>query len=227
MNDNSPRSQRSVPIGEYLSAFASERQAWLSLARNLIPVAGVTFFGWSPALTVFNYWLDGLAGLAALLAAVIARGVIESRRKLGAGAVRLVVGGLLIWAIVFGLFAMPYWFLLDSAKGVLSVGDIAMQVAQTPMLWIMFVGVVFGQFWRAFDGGYLAMPEALLKRRAQADFGALVARAIVMEEIVRLGLSAWLIPLMALALTYLEVWPGLQAVLLQRDHARRVAAARP
>lgn len=219
MNKQLRRSERSLPMADYLRAFAGRRQSWIALARNLIPVGGVYFLDWSIGLTVFNYWLDGLAGLAAILAAVLVRGILESRRKLGTGIARLALGGLLIWAIVFGLFGMPYWFLLDAAKGVLNLGDIAAQIAQSPTLWLTFGAVVFGQFWRAFDGGYVSMPDEQLKQRGQADLGALIARAVVMTTIAHVGLSAWLVPLMALALTWIEVWPDMQASLLQRYHA--------
>lgn len=217
------RSERTLPVSEYVRAFAARRQSWIALARNLVPVVGVYALDWSIGLTVFNYWLDGLAGLAAILAAVLMRGILESRRTLGTGVVRLALGGLLIWAIVFGLFAMPYWFLLDSARGVLDIGQVAAQVAESPLLWLTFGAVVIGQFWRAFDGGYVGMPEARLKVRGQADFGALIARAVVMSMLARVGLSAWLVPLMALALTWIEMWPDMQAQLLLRYRDRKPA----
>jgi len=43
------------PLSEHLREFAAPPDAWTALARNLIPVVGIYFFGWSAALTVFNY----------------------------------------------------------------------------------------------------------------------------------------------------------------------------
>lgn len=220
MGNNIRRAERTLPVSDYVQAFAARRQSWIALARNLVPVAGVYLLGWSVGLTVFNYWLDGLAGLAAIIAALLMRGILESRRQLGTGIARLALGGVLIWAVLFGLFAMPYWFLLDSARGVLDPRDVATQVAQSPLLWLTFGAVVLGQFWRAFDGGYVGLPVEQLKKRGQADFAALIARAVVMSIVARVGAGAWLVPLVALALTWIEVWPDMQDALLARYRDR-------
>lgn len=77
--------QRVVPIAlpslrQHWREFAANRGAWLVLARNLIPVVGIYAFGWSVALTVFNYWFDGLVAVAAIIAALIPRALRESRK---------------------------------------------------------------------------------------------------------------------------------------------------
>jgi hypothetical protein len=51
------------------------------LVRNLIPVLGIYGFCWSAALTVFNYWFDGLTALAAIVAALIPRALRETQPK--------------------------------------------------------------------------------------------------------------------------------------------------
>jgi len=43
-------------VSQHLREFASNPDAWLVLARNLIPVVGIYGFGWSAGLAVFNYW---------------------------------------------------------------------------------------------------------------------------------------------------------------------------
>ena len=68
------------PVSQHLREFASNPDAWLVLARNLIPVVGIYGFGWSAGLAVFNYWFDGLAALAAILAALIPRALRESAK---------------------------------------------------------------------------------------------------------------------------------------------------
>src|SRR5207249_8903314 len=64
-----PRPIAPPPLSQHLRELASRPDAWLVLARNLIPVVGIYGFGWSAALTVFNYWFDGLTALAAIVAA--------------------------------------------------------------------------------------------------------------------------------------------------------------
>lgn len=223
MSISSSRATRSTSFADYLRAFASRREAWVVLGRNLIPVVGVYQFDWSVALTTFNYWFDGVTALAAILAAVIARGVIESRKVSGARIVRLVAGGVLIWVIIFGLFGMPYWFLLDSVHGVLRLPEIAAEVQQSPALWFTFSALALSQFWKAFTGGYLSMPPDKLKAQVQADFFALVARAVAMQAIAHVGLGFMLVPAMALVLTHIEVWPALQARMLANYQARQRA----
>src|SRR5262244_1845668 len=86
----SPRPPRKIappPLSQHLREFASRPHAWAVLARNLIPVVGIYGFGWSAALSVFNYWFDGLTALAAILAALVPRALRETQRK-SAGVVR-------------------------------------------------------------------------------------------------------------------------------------------
>jgi hypothetical protein len=223
MSISASRAAQTTSFAGYLRAFASRREAWIVLARNLIPVAGVYLFDWSIALTTFNYWFDGITALAAILAAVIARGVLESRKVSGAGLLRLVAGGVLIWIIVFGLCAMPYWFLLDSVSGALRLPEVAAQMQASPALWFTFAALALSHFWKAFTGGYLSVAMDKLKPRVQTDFFALIARAIAMQTIAHVGLGFMLVPIMALVLTHIEIWPELQATMLQNYQARQRA----
>jgi len=86
------------PLSQHLRELASRRDAWLVLGRNLIPVVGIYGFGWSAALTVFNYWFDGLTALAAIVAALIPRALRESQPKsVGAISVANLVRGVVTW----------------------------------------------------------------------------------------------------------------------------------
>src|SRR5947208_11079374 len=67
--ETSPTALRQIrlpPLSQHLREFVSRADAWAVLARNMIPVVGIYGFGWSAALTVFNYWFDGLTALAAI-----------------------------------------------------------------------------------------------------------------------------------------------------------------
>src|SRR3989442_6097300 len=68
-----PRPIAPPPVSQHLRELASRPDAWLVLARNLIPVVGIYGFGWSAALALFNYWFDGLTALDAVVAALIPR----------------------------------------------------------------------------------------------------------------------------------------------------------
>src|SRR5256885_14686508 len=68
-----PRPIAPPPVSQHLRELASRPDAWLVLARNLIPVVGIYGFGWSAAPAVFYYWFDGLTALAAIVAPLIPR----------------------------------------------------------------------------------------------------------------------------------------------------------
>src|SRR5207245_3990967 len=90
-----PRPIAPPPLSQHLRELALRPDAWTVLARNLIPVIGIYCFGWSAALSVFNYWFDGLTALAAIVAALIPRALREAQPKsVGAtGAMNVVRAG--------------------------------------------------------------------------------------------------------------------------------------
>src|SRR4030095_12867007 len=69
-----PRPIAPPPLSQHLRELASRPGTWQVIARNLIPVVGIYGFGWSAALAGFHYWFGGLTGIAAIVAAVSARG---------------------------------------------------------------------------------------------------------------------------------------------------------
>lgn len=75
------RQSRPPPVSQHLREFASRPDAWVALARNMIPVVGIYAFGWSVAIRVFNYWFDGLTALAAIVAALVPRALRETQSK--------------------------------------------------------------------------------------------------------------------------------------------------
>src|SRR5438128_6664565 len=92
------------PLSQHLRELASRRDAWLVLARNLIPVVGIYGFGWSAALTVFNYWFDGVTALAASVAALIPRALRETQPKsVGAMWGATIVRGVGTWLCLVGI----------------------------------------------------------------------------------------------------------------------------
>src|SRR5213595_1233944 len=78
-SSTSTRQIRPPPLSQHLREFASRRDAWVILARNMIPAVGIYGFGWSAALSVFNYWFDGLTALVAIITALVPRALRESQ----------------------------------------------------------------------------------------------------------------------------------------------------
>jgi Family of unknown function (DUF6498) len=199
---------RPPPISQHLRELASRPDAWLILARNMIPVVGIYSFGWSAALSVFNYWFDGLTALAAILTALIPRALRETRPKSGRVTwLRTVVGGVVTWIFLVGIVGLPYWIVLIPLHDLLLGEELRRQLAHSPALWFTFGSLAASHFWKAFQMGYDTMPDKELKQRARWDVYLLILRAIAMFIMAAHGLYFILVPLMALLLSYLEIWP--------------------
>ncbi|MGZ5543991.1 MAG: DUF6498-containing protein [Limisphaerales bacterium] len=202
------RQIRPPPLSQHLCEFASRPDAWAVLARNMIPVVGIYGFGWSAALTVFNYWFDGLTALAAIVAALIPRALRETQSKkdhaIWAG---YILRGVVTWIFLVGIVGLPYWIVLIPLHDLLLGDQLRRELAHSPALWFTFGSLAASHFWKAFRIGYDTMPDKDLKQRARWDIYLLILRAIAMFIMAAHGLALILVPLMALVLSYLEIWP--------------------
>jgi hypothetical protein len=206
------RQIRPPPLSQHLREFVANPHAWAVLARNLIPVVGIYVFGWSAALSVFSYWFDGLTALIAIITAMVPRALRESNPKegqsSGIGALpRKVVTGLVTWIFLVGIVGLPYWIVLIPLHPLLLGHEVRYQVGHSAALWFTFGSLAAGHFWKAFDSGYDTMPDDQLKQRVRWDVYLLVLRAVAMFIVAAHSLYFVLVPLMALLLTYMEVWP--------------------
>lgn len=203
-----PRQIAPPPLSQHLREFASCPDAWAVLARNLIPVVGIYGFGWSAALAVFNYWFDGLTALAAIVAALIPRALRETQPKsVGATWGMNVVRGVVTWIFLVGIVGLPYWIVVIPLHDLLLGDELRRQLAHSPALWFTFGSLAAGHFWKAFQSSYDTMPDNQLKQRVRWDVYLLVLRALAMFMMAANGLAFILVPLMALLLSYLEIWP--------------------
>ncbi|MGE5212569.1 MAG: DUF6498-containing protein [Nitrospirota bacterium] len=194
------------PLSQHLRELMSRPNSWAVIARNLIPVVGIYAFGWSAALSVFNYWFDGLTALVAIVTALIPRALRETRSK-SDGIMKTVVGGVVTWIVLVGIVGLPYWIVLIPLHDLLLGNELRRQLAQSPALWFTFGSLAASHFWKAFRMGYDVMPDKELKQRARWDIYLLILRAIAMFIMAAHGLAFILVPLMALLLSYLEIWP--------------------
>jgi hypothetical protein len=199
---------RPPPLSQHLREFASNPHAWAILARNLIPVVGIYVFGWSAGLSVFSYWFDGLTALVAIITALIPRAMSESRKKSDSSNLFMnIFRGVVTWIFLVGIVGLPYWIVLIPLHDLLLSGDLRRQIANSPALWFTFGSLAAGHFWKAFQSGYDEMPDKQLTQRVRWDVYLLVLRAIAMFMMAAHGLYFILVPLMALLLTYFEIWP--------------------
>lgn len=205
-----PRWDRLPPLSQHLREFGSSRAAWFVLARNLIPVAGIYLFGWSAALAVFNYWIDGLTAFAAIIAAIMPRAMRETQPQFGGVAQRIqnVVAGVFVWGVLVAVLGLPYWIVLMPLHELLLSDELMHALRTSPSLWIAFGLMASSHVHKAFRAGYDAMPEKDLKQHLRWDVYLLILRAMAMFFMAAQGLSFILVPLMALLLTYFELWPA-------------------
>ena len=208
-SSTAPRPIAPPPLSQHLRELTSQPHAWGVLARNLIPVVGIYAFGWSAALAVFNYWFDGLTALAAIVAALIPRALRATQPKsVGVmSAATNVVRGVVTWIFLVGIVGLPYWIVLIPLHDLLLGDQLRRQLAQSPALWFTFGALAAGHFWKAFQSGYDAMPDKELKQRVRWNVYLLILRALAMFIMAAHGLAFILVPLMALLLSYFEIWP--------------------
>ena len=207
MSSSKPRLLALPPLSQHLRELASRRDAWLVLVRNFIPVVGIYFFGWSAALSVFNYWFDGFSALAAIIAALVPRAMRESQPKASRGAVTAALLGVVTWVFLVGIVGLPYWIVLIPLHDMLLGSELRTEIAHAPVLWLTFGALAASHFWKAFHLGYDALPENELKQRVRWDVYLLVLRAIAMFMMAAHGLAFVIVPLMAVLLSYFEIWP--------------------
>jgi hypothetical protein len=169
---------------------------------------GIYGFGWSAALAVFNYWFDGLTALAAIVAALLPRALGETQAKSGGSTwLENIVRGVVTWMFLIGIVGLPYWIVLIPLHDVLLGDELRRQLARSPALWFTFGLLAASHFWKAFRSGYDAMPDKELKQRVRWDVYLLILRALAMFMMAAHSLVFILVPLMALLLSYLEIWP--------------------
>ncbi len=199
-----PRQIAPPPLSQHLREFASRPHDWVVLARNLIPVVGIYGFGWSAGLTVFNYWFDGFTALAAITAALVPRALRETQPK-SAGLAITIVRGVFTWIFLVGIIGLPYWIVLLPLQSLLFGENLRHQLAHSPGLWFAFGSIAISHFWKAFRCGYDVMPDDQLKQRVRWDVYLLMLRGISMFMMI--GFAIFIVPLIALLLTYFEIWP--------------------
>ena len=117
------------------------------------------------------------------------------------------VRGIITWIFLVGIIGLPYWIVLIPLHDLLLGNELRHHLADSPALWFTFGALAAGHFWKAFQSGYDAMPDKELKQRVRGDVYLLVLRALAMFMMAAHGLAFILVPLMALLLSYFEIWP--------------------
>src|SRR5438552_872470 len=187
------------PLAQHLREFASNPDAWVVLARNLIPVVGIYVLGWSAALAVFNYWFDGVTALAAIITVLVPRAMRETRQKSDdSGLLKRAFAGALTWVVLVGVVGLPYWIVLIPLHDLLLGGELRHELATSPGLWFAFGSLAIGHVWKALRAGYDTLPDRELTQRVRWNVYLLILRAVAMFMMATNGFVLFMVPLMAL-----------------------------
>jgi uncharacterized protein DUF6498 len=182
--------------------------AWVVIARNLVPVVGIFAFGWSRSLVIFSFWFDGLMGLVAILTAIVPRAIRETPEA-RTNVAKLVASAVLVWAVLVAFICLPYWIALIPLHDYVLDPEMWRQIRYSPGLWATFGAVVVSQLVTAFRKGYGTLPEPEMKQALRWDAYLLVLKGVGMF-VLGMHLPVWwlVVPAVVLLGTYLELWPA-------------------
>jgi hypothetical protein len=110
--------------------------------------------------------------------------------------------------VLIGVVGLPYWIVLIPLHDLLLGGELRDELATRPGLWCAFGSLAAGHVWKALRAGYDTLPDRELTQRVRWNVYLLILRAVAMFMMATNGFVLFMVPLMALLLTYFELWPG-------------------
>jgi hypothetical protein len=202
-----PRPRRPPSLAAHWRDLKRRPNAWVVIARNLVPAVGVFALGWSRSLVIFDFWFDGLLGLVGILTAIVPRAVRESTKEDDSVA-KVAAMAVIAWAVLVAFVCLPYWIVLIPLHGYILDPEMWQQIRASPGLWATFGAIAVSQVVTAFRKGYGKLPEREMKQALRWDAYLLVLKAMGMF-VLGMHLPVWLVvPALVLLGTYLELWPA-------------------
>ncbi len=197
------------PLSQHLRELASRRDAWLIIVRNFIPVVGIYFFGWSAGLVGLQLLVRRLHGARRdHRRAGAARDARDSDKTSGRAGQRRMRLGVVTWVFLVGIVGHSVLGRADSARQphvrATTCASISCTRQRSGRRSAVLRSAISG---RRFSSGYDTLPDNELKQRARWDVYLLVLRAVAMFMMAAHGLAFVIVPLMAILLSYFEIWP--------------------
>jgi hypothetical protein len=195
-----------MQVASHAAIFREGPRAWIVLARNAVPVAGVYAFGWSSDIAILNYWWDGVSMLAALVAVVVYD--VDRDKPFPAGIPPRLRVPLVAFCglLMLGLLGIPYWFaLLWLSHLTFHAGTWAALTGNISVI-VGFVGIAIGNYGDIASRGIAGLPEKEQRRMLSWEFNLLLARAAAMM-LVAFFFARLFVAVLAIALAYLELYP--------------------
>jgi hypothetical protein len=156
-------------------------------------------FGWPAPVIVLEIWFDGITALAAL-AAFAALGFERNDPDFRGKT-------LLAWAVVFGLFSIPYWFAFALFSTTTFRDGFWGMLLITPGAGVLFGYVLVSNGLETASRGLHRMGDAQIRREFNWDLHMLLARVITLMLVGFFFRAEWLVVGLVLALSYVGMFP--------------------
>ncbi|MCC6300408.1 MAG: hypothetical protein IT314_14030 [Anaerolineales bacterium] len=202
--------QHSRSRRNHLAPFLEGPRPWLVLARNALPVIGVYLLGWSESFVIFQLWFDGVTALGAMLAFHM-RGFVRNDTQ-SFDVPPGIPKGARVWVLIFAwlvfllLLGTPYWFTFFFFGSMVFVSDFWLNLFRDFGLVIALLFVLASNIIEEYQRGYRKMSDKEIRLEFNWEFSMHLARItalILATFFLRLGLIA----ILALALSYIEIYP--------------------
>ncbi|MCF8179247.1 MAG: hypothetical protein K9J74_12120 [Sulfuritalea sp.] len=205
--------RRQGPPRSHLAPFLEGPRPWLVVLRNAIPVAGVHLLDWSSTVALFEIWFDGASALAAMIALHIRAFILtdpKARPPADIPAKVAFLGMLVaypaIWLLLLLLLGFPYWLSLVFFGSVIFPPGFWSGLSGDPAILLALLYVFASKVAEEFRRGYERMNPEEIRLEFNWDFSMHLAR-IGMMMLVAFFFGRYLIAGLALALSYVEIYP--------------------
>lgn len=190
-----------LPRRSHLAPFLESPRPYIVLARNAVPVVGVFWLDWSPALSVLVLWFDGLTALAAMLA--------FQTRAFGRNDPEPQSLGWLVsfWLFLVALLPAPYWFMALAFAGKVVPAGWATFAAGNPTVWTALSIVLVANIADQWLKRYERLPDVAIRAAFSYAYALHIARSSAILLIGMFLPVRYAVPALAAALSYVEIYP--------------------
>jgi len=203
-----------APSRSHLAPFLEGPGPYLVVARNAITVAGVWVLGWSAQLAALTLWFDGVAALGMLCLMVM-----RARLHLGLEATNKASS----WAgllFIFAFFGVPYWMMFAGFNAWFFPKGFWSEQFADPWVVVALLVILAGNVIEEARRGLVGMSEKGIRLVSNGQFALHWVRGGVVVLLLALApiKVRYFIVVVAVALSYLEIYPRRTLRLFGREH---------
>lgn len=197
----------------HLAPFLEGPRPYLVVARNAVPVLGIYAFGWSAPLAAFLLWFDAVSALGALCALVI-----RHSDRLDATIDLSAVQSFLAWVLAMLFFGIPYLMLFLAFNAWYFKGDFWSAQVLHPVVLCALAAILAGNVFEESRRGFARMTQPEIHREFHRQIAMHTARSSAMLLLLFVLNARFFIAVVALALSYVEIYPMRALRFFGREH---------